>query len=120
MLQESAGIGLSGAILISPVLESSMLASGDYDVLGWVDLLPTMAAAATHHGRSRAFAAGTPLDDVLSEAETFATGDYTAFLTRGASMPQADRDRVLTRLADLVGLSADLVSRAEGLITIGV
>jgi carboxypeptidase C (cathepsin A) len=120
MLQESAGIGLSGAILISPALEISMLASGDYDVLGWVDLLPTMAAAATHHGRSRAFAAGTPLDDVLREAETFATGDYTAFLTRGASMPQADRDRVLTRLADLVGLSADLVTRAEGRITIGV
>jgi carboxypeptidase C (cathepsin A) len=120
MLQESAGIGLSGAILISPALEISMLASGDYDVLGWVDLLPTMAAAATHHGRSRAFAAGTPLDDVLREAETFATGDYTAFLTRGASMPQADRDRVLTRLADFVGLSADLVTRAEGRITIGV
>ena len=55
MLQESAGIGLNGAILISPALEISMLASSDYDVLAWVDLLPTMAGAAAHHGRSRAF-----------------------------------------------------------------
>jgi carboxypeptidase C (cathepsin A) len=120
MLQESAGIGLNGAILISPALEISTLASGDYDVLGWVDLLPTMAAAATHHGRSRVFAAGTPLEDVLREAETFATGDYAAFLTRGASMPVDERERVVTRLADLVGLPADLVARAEGRVTIGV
>ncbi len=120
MLQETAGIGLNGAILISPALEISSLASSDYDVLGWVDLLPTMAAAATHHGRSRAFASGTALDDVLREAEMFATGDYAAFLTRGASMPPAERDRILARLADLVGLPADMVTRAEGRITIRV
>jgi carboxypeptidase C (cathepsin A) len=120
MLQETAGIGLNGAILISPALEISTLASTDYDVLGWVDLLPTMAAAAAHHGRSRAFDAGTALDDVLHEAEEFATGDFTAFLTRGASMPTAERERILTRLADLLGLAYDIVSRAEGRITIRV
>ena len=120
MLQETAGIGLNGAILISPALEFSTLVTSDYDVLGWVDLLPTMAAAATHHGRSRVFAAGTALDEILREAEMFATGDYTAFLTRGASMPPDERDRVLNRLADFVGLPADMVTRAEGRVTIGV
>jgi carboxypeptidase C (cathepsin A) len=120
LLQESSGIGLSGAILISPALEFSTLASSDYDVLGWIDLLPTMAAAAVHHGRSRVFAAGTALDEVLSEAEAFATSDYAAFLARGASMPADERDRVVSRLADLVGLPADMVARAEGRITIGV
>jgi carboxypeptidase C (cathepsin A) len=120
MLQETAGIGLNGAILISPALEISMLASGDYDVLAWVDLLPTMTAAAVHHGRSRAFASGTQLEEVLREAEAFATSDYTAFLTRGASMPADERERILTRLADLVGLPPDLVARAEGRITIRV
>jgi carboxypeptidase C (cathepsin A) len=120
MLQETTGIGLNGAILISPALEISMLASGDYDVLAWVDLLPTMAAAATHHGRSRAFAAGTALDEVLREAELFSTGDYAAFLTRGASMPADERDRILTRLADLIGLPSDMVVRAEGRVPITV
>lgn len=118
MLQESAGIGLNGAILISPALETSSLAPSDYDVLAWVDLLPTMAAAAAHHGRSRVFAVGTPLDDVLREVETFATSDYVSFLTRGASMAPGDRDRILMRLADLVGLPLDVVSRAEGRIRI--
>jgi carboxypeptidase C (cathepsin A) len=118
MLQESTGIGLNGAILISPALEISPLSSSDYDFLGWIDRVPTMAAAAVHHGRSRAFSANASLDEVLSEAEEFATGDYASFLTRGASMPAEERDRVLARLADLLGLPLDLIIRAEGRITI--
>lgn len=118
MLQESAGIGLNGAILISPALEITTLSPTDYDTLGWLDTLPTMAAAAVHHGRSRAFAADTPLDQVLSEAEAFATGEYASFLTRGASMPADELERTLARLADLTGLPIELVMRAEGRITI--
>jgi carboxypeptidase C (cathepsin A) len=118
MLQETTGIGLSGAVLISPVLELASLAPTDYDVLGWVDLLPTMTIAAVYHGRSRAFAAGTPQEDVLRAAESFATGDYATLLTRGASMPAGQRGPILDRLADLIGLPADLVARAEGRITI--
>jgi carboxypeptidase C (cathepsin A) len=118
MLQETTGIGLSGAVLISPALELASLAPTDYDVLGWVDLVPTMTLAAVHHRRSRAFAAGTPPAEVLREAERFATGEYATLLTRGASMPAPDRDRILGRLADLVGLPADTVVRAEGRITI--
>jgi carboxypeptidase C (cathepsin A) len=117
ILQEAAGIGLNGAILISPALEFGPLSPTDYDVVGWVDLLPTMAIAAVHHGRSRAFAAGTPREEVLREAEAFATGDYPTLLTRGASMPDAERDRILGRLADLIGLPAQMVARAEGRIT---
>ena len=118
MVQETAGIGLTGAVLISPALELGSLSPTDYDVLGWVDLLPTMAIAAVHHQRSRAFAVGAPPADVLREAEQFATDDYATLLTRGASMAAVDRDRILGRLADLIGLSADLVARAEGRITI--
>jgi carboxypeptidase C (cathepsin A) len=80
--------------------------------------MPTMAGAAAHHGRSRVFERGTPVEDVHREAEAFATGEYTAFLTRGASMPPDDRDRILNRLADFVGLPPELVARAEGRITI--
>jgi carboxypeptidase C (cathepsin A) len=118
MLQETAGIGLNGAILISPALEITPLNPTDYDVLGWIDRLPTMAAAAVHHGRSRAFANGTALEEVFRDAEAFATGDYASFLARGASMPADERERVLGRFADLVGLPLELVVRAEGRIGI--
>jgi carboxypeptidase C (cathepsin A) len=117
-LQEAAGIGLNGAILISPALEITGLAPTDYDVIGWIDRVPTMAAAAFHHGRSRAFRKGTALERVFRDSEEFTTGDYTAFLTRGASMPPKERARVLDRLADLLGLSSDVVTRAEGRVGI--
>jgi carboxypeptidase C (cathepsin A) len=119
MLQETAGVGLNGAVLISPALEFATLLPTDYDVLGWIDLLPTMAMTAVHHGRSRAFAAGAAIEEVLQEAEHFATGEYAAFLTRGASMPPPERERVLGRLADLIGLPVEMVERAEGRINIG-
>ena len=118
MLQESTGIGLNGAILISPALEIGTLNPTDYDVLGWIDTLPTMALAAVHHGRSRAFAADTPPDTVRAEAEAFATTELAPFLVRGAAMDADERARVLARLADLVGLPADFVTRAEGRISI--
>jgi carboxypeptidase C (cathepsin A) len=119
-LQEEAGVGLNGAILISPALEFGGLGSGDYDVLAWVDLLPTMAAAAVHHGRSRVFERGAALETFLPEVEAFATGDYAAFLTQGAAMAPAERERILARLADLVGLPVEFVSRGEGRIPINV
>ena len=75
---------------------------------------------AAHHGRSRAFQPETPLEEVQREAERFATGDYTAFLTLGAAMEAAERERVLARLADLIGLPVDFVTRAEGRIPINV
>jgi carboxypeptidase C (cathepsin A) len=117
MLQEETGIGLNGAILISPALELTDFATGDYGVTGWVDLLPTMAAGATFHGRSRAFPAGAPLDEVLAGAEEFASGDYATLLIRGASLGVPERERVLARLADLVGLPLELVTRAEGRVS---
>lgn len=117
-LQETSGIGLNGAILISPALEITGLSLTDYDVLGWIDRIPTMAAAALHHGRSRAFRRNTPLEKALRTAEEFATGDYASFLTRGASIPAKERTRILGRLADLLGLPQDVVVRAEGRVGI--
>jgi carboxypeptidase C (cathepsin A) len=117
MLQEETGIGLNGAILISPALELTGLAGDDYGVVQWVDLLPTMAAGAAFHGRSRAFEAGTPLNEVFAGAEEFASGDYATFLIRGASLGAPERERTLARLAGLVGLPLELVTRAEGRVS---
>ncbi|HEX5172927.1 MAG TPA: hypothetical protein VFV91_02130 [Gaiellaceae bacterium] len=117
MLQEDTGIGLNGAILISPALELSGLAGDDYGVVQWVDQLPTMSGGAAFHGRSRAFPAGTPLAEVLAGAEEFASTDYAAFLIRGASLGAPERERTLSRLADFLGLPVELVTRAEGRVS---
>ena len=120
-LQES-GVILNGSILISPALEPSHLSTffgwGDYDAVPWVDIFPTMVAAAVHHGRSRAFPAGTPIEEAQRAAEEFATGDYVTFLTRGAAMPAEERERIIARFADLTGLDPDFVARAEGRVRV--
>jgi carboxypeptidase C (cathepsin A) len=114
MLQEETGIGLNGAILISPALELTALAPSDYSVTTWVDLLPTMAGGAAFHGRSRVFPAGTSLDEVRAGAEEFASGEYATFLIRGAHIGVPERERTLERLADFLGLPLEVVLRAEG------
>jgi carboxypeptidase C (cathepsin A) len=118
LVQETAGIGLNGAILISPAMEISGLDPNDYDVLAWVDLVPTMALAAVHHGRSRAFDTSAPMDEIIAAAEAFATGEYVTLLTRGASLPAEQREASFGRLADLIGLPVEFVTRAEGRIGI--
>ncbi|HEY2354715.1 MAG TPA: hypothetical protein VGH79_07455 [Gaiellaceae bacterium] len=120
MLQEDAGIGLNGAVLISPAFELGGLDLNDYGVVQWVDVLPTMAGAAAHHGRGRALPAGTPQAKVLRAAEQFASGDYATFLIRGASLAPAERERILARLADFLGLPVDFVTRAEGRVGLEV
>ena len=116
LLPETYGVGLSGAVVISPALEFSLLDPSDYDVLPWIDRLPTMAVTAAFHGRGRALPEGSPTSDVRAAAEEFATGDYARFLARGAAMPPREREEVLQRLADLTGLPVEQVVRAEGRI----
>lgn len=115
-LANERGIGLNGTVLISPALEFALLDASDYDVLPWIDLVPTMAAAAHHHGRGRVLPADAPMDDVRAEAAAFATGDLARLLIQGASMPEDERTTILERLSDLIGLPADLVARHEGRI----
>lgn len=119
-LQESHGIALNGAVLISPALEFALLDSSDYDALPWIDRLPTMAAAAAFHGRSGVFKKSTPLEKILAGAEAFATGDYAALLAQGASMPAGRRARILARTAKFLGLPQASVARAEGRIPLEV
>ena len=122
MLQEK-GIALNGSILISPALEPGALSMhfpgyGDYDVVPWIDIFPTLAASAAFHGRSRVFPAGTPVEEVQRAAEQFATGDYPTLLTRGAVMPADERERILQRFADFTGLDPEYVARAEGRVRV--
>ena len=87
MLQETRGIGLNGAILISPALEIASLdaerlrrrSAGSTCCRRWPPPPSTTAARAPSQR-------GAPLEEVLREAETFATGDYASFLARGASL----------------------------------
>ena len=121
MLQETAGIGLSGAVLISPALEFTSLAA-DRLRRARVGRPPADDGARRRAPRplARVRAPARRPTDVLSGGGDVCHRRLRHPLTRGASMPAAERDRILGRLADLIGLPADMVARAEGRITIGM
>ncbi len=114
LLQEGYGVGLNGAILISPALEWMLLDPSDYDVLHWVDLFPSMALAARHHGRSRIECASDA--ELKAQAEEFAVTELSTYLVQGDRLEQGKRLSTYERIADFLGLEVALVARHTGRI----
>ncbi|GAB6842793.1 peptidase S10 [Methylorubrum rhodinum] len=111
-LQDDVGIGLSGLVLLSPVLDFAWLQSPRTTPWGFVTRLPSLAAAALER-------AGTaPNRSLMKEAEAYAAGDYLADLLKGP----ADREavaRLTQRVAALTGLDPETVRRQAGRISAG-
>jgi carboxypeptidase C (cathepsin A) len=107
-LQREQGIAVSGIVMLSPLLEGGLLFGGDRFALGAALRLPSLAAAELEH-QSRF----TP--ERLAEAERFAMTDY--LVTLAGPAPQGEAARVFyARVAQLTGLSEELVARSRGFI----
>ncbi len=103
-LLDRQGVGVSGMVLISPVLDFNGR-DAPWSPFRFVDTLPSMAAAARNaHSRSE-----------LADVEAYAAGDYLADLLRGEADPAAI-DRLTDRVAALTGLDPALVRRRAGRI----
>lgn len=115
-LQQEFGIGLSGAILISPALEFSLLGGSDYNLTAWVTLLPSLAASAAHHKRVEWAGAAGDFTAHIAAAEEFARKTLLPLLAMGDGMPIEERQAAYHQLASLIGLSPTLVERQAGRI----
>jgi carboxypeptidase C (cathepsin A) len=115
-LQQEFGIGLSGAILISPALEFSLLGGSDYDLTSWATLLPSLAASAAHHDRVQW--AGKPGDLAAHTmaAEQFALKTLIPLLAMGDALPNDERQTAYRQLADLIGLPLASIEKQAGRI----
>jgi carboxypeptidase C (cathepsin A) len=112
VLPEEAGVAPSGAVLISPALELSLLDEEDYNLLPWATALPSMAA--THLERQ-----GVPEGELaarLAEVERWALSDYLVALAAG---PTGMAPAIEAALVDATGLSAELVAQGRGRISLG-
>ena len=114
MLQQGYGVGLNGAILISPSLEWMLLDPSDYDVLHWVDLFPSMAMAARHHQRARVEAADDK--EYRQAAERFAVTDYATCLVQGEGLAAKKRAAAFQKVGDFLGLPQETVELHSGRI----
>ncbi len=104
-LQSTQGVGVTGMVLLSPLLDVHG-ESGVNDPFAWVDRLPSEVAAA------RALKAPVTRADV-ADAEQYAATDYLVDLLRGERDATAV-DRLSARVATLTGLDPALVHRLRG------
>ena len=111
-LQGEIGIGLSGMVLLSPVLDFAALQPPRTTPWGHVVKLPSFAAAALEReGR-------VPSRALLADAERYATGDYLADLLKGPG-DRAAIGRLTERVAALTGLDPALVREQAGRLSTG-
>ena len=104
-LQSDLGVGVSGIVLISPLLDAQV-ASGYNDPFSWVDRLPAEAAAA------RALKGPVTRGD-LADVEQYAATDYLTDMLRGVHDTAAVA-RMTERVASLTGIDRAIVARGLG------
>lgn len=111
-LPEDQGIAVTGATLISPVLEFSLLDDDDFSPLPWALLLPSYAAVALE-------ARDKLSPEALHGVEQFALGDYLT--TLAATPPDASKDSATyAAVAKNIGLPESLVARWHGRVPVSV
>ncbi|WOD40077.1 S10 family serine carboxypeptidase-like protein [Nodosilinea sp. E11] len=116
-LQQDYGVGLCGAILISPVMEFMLLEGNDYSLSGWATVIPSMAATAAYHGRVNT--TDSPAAHGAKAAD-FARKTLIPLLALGSTAPAEDQQRVFGELAALIGLAPEIVQRHRGRIDITI
>ncbi|MFC4171905.1 S10 family peptidase [Microvirga sp. GCM10011540] len=109
-LQSDQGIGFSGLVLVSPVLDFAWIDQDVTDPWAVAARLPSAAAAAMSDR-------GPVTREALAEAERYASGEYLVDLIRGVQDKEAV-ERVARRVTELTGLDADLVRRLAGRIDV--
>ena len=118
LLQKDFGVGLSGAVIISPALEFSLLDGSDYNVLPWLDTFPTMAAIALSHGKARKSEKNEDHLAYALRARQFAVCHLLPVLATGEMVDPDTRTAVFDEAADYIGLPRDTVNRKCGRIDI--
>jgi carboxypeptidase C (cathepsin A) len=110
-LQNRYGLYVNGIVLISSALNFQTINFAPGNDVPYPLYLPSYAATAWYHKKLSSDLLNLPLREVLNQAEAFAAGDYLLALSRGETLPEADRDRIAGRLASLTGLDANYLKQ---------
>ncbi len=109
-LQTRYGFALNGLMLVSSILDIGTADDeSEGNDLAFVLSLPTFACLAHYHG----LLGDRELDEVRTQAEAFALGDYARALLFGRRLSQAERSATVTQLAGLTGLDPGWIERAN-------
>jgi carboxypeptidase C (cathepsin A) len=105
---QSAGVALSGLILISCAMDLQSLVFAPLNDLPYTLFLPAFANTSQYHGLLKGELAKSPAA-ARAAAESFVDEDYAAALLAGARLDGKRRERIARRIAELTGLPQALV-----------
>jgi carboxypeptidase C (cathepsin A) len=106
---QNQGLDFNGVVLLSTMLN---WAEGHLGLdQEHINLLPSLAATAWFHGRSRH--AAETLEQLLEDAREFAQGDYATALQLGDRLSAEREQEIAGRVADLIGLDEDTVRQSR-------
>ncbi len=107
-LKDTQGIIVSGAVMLSPLLEGQLMFGADEFALGAALELPSLAAA--EMDRRKGF------DETKQrEAERFALGEYLTTLAGAAPEGEAAKT-FYSKLSTLTGIAEDVVAKNRGFL----
>jgi carboxypeptidase C (cathepsin A) len=109
-LLNNQSMAFNGVIMLSSILDFGTVAAGPGNDVPYITYLPTEAAVRWYHDTSSN--KGT-LADTVSEARTFANGEYATALMQGARLSHDEFVKVAAELAKLTGLSQKYVELAD-------
>jgi len=118
-LSQRLKMNVNGIMLVSTVLNFQTL---DFDAgndLPYVLYLPSYATTAWFHKKLPADLQQRSLAEVYAQAESFASGEYSAALFSGSSLAPEARRKVVERYARFTGLTTNFVERANLRVSLG-
>jgi len=107
------GIGLSGIVLISMVINFQTLDFEQGNDLPYAMFLPSYAAAAWYHGKLPDDLQGRFLHDLIREVTGYAENEYSAALAKGDNLSADERREVASCVARYTGLSEQYADLAD-------
>ena len=105
-LQTKLGVGVSGTVLVSPLLDGASRSAGDLSPLPWMMTLPSVAASKLERD-------GRLSDATMAPVIAYTRGEYLHDIMAGRSDPGAT-DRVVRRVTELTGLDPTFVRQCGG------
>ncbi|MDQ6684501.1 MAG: peptidase S10 [Pseudomonadota bacterium] len=105
---QSAGVALSGLVLISCAMDLQSIVFAPGNDLPYALFLPAMAGVSQYHGLLSG-AAGKSPQAAWAAAEAFVDEDYAAALQAGGRLDDRRRGRIARRISELTGLPQALV-----------
>lgn len=113
------GIAFNGIMLISTIMNFETTAFAAGNDLPYTLFLPSYTATAWYHKRLPSDLQAKPVNRVVSEAEAWASGEYTLALEKGNRLSSQERQDIIAKLSRYTGLDARFLDYANLRVSLG-